>query len=746
MKNLYIKIGQSVIILLILLAFGSTKAANTFTWNNLPDSYLSPPPPTAYHMTGGGWYCQGGAPGIAIGLDNSDIGVTYTLYQDGVPQVPTVAGTGFSLDFGVWVGTHHYEAKGTNGMGTTDMLDTVLVTRNETITPSVTITDNTAEHTILAGTSVTFSATAADPHGDCTFQWYINGGPISGATNYQYTTSTIINGDYFSVVMTDTDYLCVNTRTATSIPITMIVVDKFWTGVTNSLWNNATNWNPAGVPTQPKNVFIPNVSAQPVITTAMSVNDLRIQNGTYVTIANSGALTVKGKLYINGPNGLLINFDGGNNYVSGSLIDNGIEGTGNAQMGCYLSKIAWHYISSPISSPTAGIFLADYLRTSDPSRYLGWGDWIVDPATPLQVMRGYAVYKPQTNNLSEIFSGNLNTGIISFTGSRSTADTMAGWHLVGNPYPSSIDLNNSNISWGHFEPVAYFWDEQSGYRAYPTTGTFGTHTQFCPPVQGFFVHIEDTYTGGTTLTFSNDIRIHYPESFLKDAPAVQNGLVIKSQGLNNNYYDLLSVHFTPDATSGYDVGYDALKRWSYKQAPQIYTVIDEKKVTCNALPFEGKNTAIQMGFSCGLPGIYTLTADSLNTFSTSIGITLEDIKTGITQDLKVNPVYSFSYDTLENPNRFILHFSNPTFGINDLQNVQSTKIYSSGNTIYVKSVSGNLKDGTITVYDLLGKEIFNGVLSNQVFNKITPNAGNGYYQVRVVTSFGVYNAKVYLGN
>ena len=55
--------------------------------------------PSVYAVTGGGSFCSGG-PGLAIGLSNSDLGVSYQLYNGGSPVGSPVAGTGTTLSFG----------------------------------------------------------------------------------------------------------------------------------------------------------------------------------------------------------------------------------------------------------------------------------------------------------------------------------------------------------------------------------------------------------------------------------------------------------------------------------------------------------------------------------------------------------------------------------------------------------------------------------------------------------------------
>ena len=56
-------------------------------------------PPTAYNVIGGGAACN--APGVSVGLANSQTGVSYQLRRNGSPIGSPVAGTGLSISFGL---------------------------------------------------------------------------------------------------------------------------------------------------------------------------------------------------------------------------------------------------------------------------------------------------------------------------------------------------------------------------------------------------------------------------------------------------------------------------------------------------------------------------------------------------------------------------------------------------------------------------------------------------------------------
>jgi|GEM_PF-2417721 len=69
--------------------------------------------PVAYAVTGGGAYCSGGT-GSAVGLADSDIGVSYQLKLNGTDTGSPVAGTGSAISFGDQTGVGTYTVEGSN--------------------------------------------------------------------------------------------------------------------------------------------------------------------------------------------------------------------------------------------------------------------------------------------------------------------------------------------------------------------------------------------------------------------------------------------------------------------------------------------------------------------------------------------------------------------------------------------------------------------------------------------------------
>jgi hypothetical protein len=181
---------------------------------NVVNPLLNNFPPTAYAVTGGGSYCQGSG-GLAVGLANSELGVTYTLYKNTVAQIPTVAGTGSSISFGNQLfGT--YTVSGTNTGGTTAMTGSAIITETPTVPVSVSIAPDA--NNVCAGTSVTFTATPTNG-GAPTYQWYKNTLPVATGVTYSYVP---VNGDVVYVMMTS-DIVCGTPNPATSNSVTMNV-------------------------------------------------------------------------------------------------------------------------------------------------------------------------------------------------------------------------------------------------------------------------------------------------------------------------------------------------------------------------------------------------------------------------------------------------------------------------------------------------------------------------------------------
>ena len=94
------------------------------------------------------------------------------------------------------------------------------VTVNSTITPSVSIIASSLN--ICSGQQVTFTATPVNGGATPSYQWKLNGNNIPGATSSTYQSSSLVNDDVISVVMTSS-IACANPLNVPSNNITIAV-------------------------------------------------------------------------------------------------------------------------------------------------------------------------------------------------------------------------------------------------------------------------------------------------------------------------------------------------------------------------------------------------------------------------------------------------------------------------------------------------------------------------------------------
>ena len=102
----------------------------------------------------------------------------------------------------------------------TVLSNTVLMNVNSNVVPLVSI--GSSGNTICTGTTVNFMAGPSNGGPSPTYQWKLNGNNIPGATNSTYQTSTLVNGDKVSVVMTSS-LSCASPQTTTSPSMTITV-------------------------------------------------------------------------------------------------------------------------------------------------------------------------------------------------------------------------------------------------------------------------------------------------------------------------------------------------------------------------------------------------------------------------------------------------------------------------------------------------------------------------------------------
>jgi hypothetical protein len=419
----------------------------------------------------------------------------------------------------------------------------------------------------------------------------------------------------------------------------------------------------------------------------------------------------------------------------------------------------WHFISSPVISQVIQPAFApldmnntfDFYRW-DPAENLSTGlPWVnlrnsssglnldFDPlnnkSPEFKTGSGYLVayspgyINPGGNGITKTFSGTLHNGAIS----KPIFNDANPWNLIGNPYPSSLDFDKFNTVTGSKLVDAAYWTALSdgSYASYAVgSGGIKGATKNIAPMQGFFVQASAT----KDVDFTNEMRLHSDQPWLKNGQEIPDQLRLELTNAKNSLKDEILIHRSAvfDGTTG------AEKLMSMKSdAANLFTIKSGKNFCIDQV---AENTEkIVLGLMPYLANNYTITLTS-NSFPASEIITIEDLKTGKKQDLKKEPVYSFSALPGDEINRFILHFKS-TNGISEEVTKNGIRVYVSGKTINIKQTT--LQKGMLHVYNATGQLVETKSLSALLSQSI--NLGHlpaGIYLMQINSGKEFYSGKV----
>lgn len=500
----------------------------------------------------------------------------------------------------------------------------------------------------------------------------------SGALTFRFTSDGSVTGGGWAAAI-----ICLDPPATTS-----------WTGNTNSDWFNSGNWS-NGIPGPVTEVTIPgNLVNYPTLLTSTTVAEI---------IINSG----------------------------GSFIGSEFLSTGSALVKRDIINSDYHFISSPVGDASIGnvfplnqleVWAREYNETSGNWENLTAGDI-------LTVGKGYTVQmnQPQT----ALFSGVLNSSPVTSTLARlnpGVNPSRVGWNLLGNPFASAIDWDLTEHS--SIDGSVYVWN---GSQYVSWNGTTGALTNGIIPAENSF--FAKTEVHGTTLSIPLTARVHSNVGYYKST--VANLLELTVEG--NNSSDKTFVHFNDQATADFDNEYDAYKLFGNSDAPQIFSIISGNILSINELPMAG-NEMVNLGFKSSISAIYTLNAQGIDNFSSNVSVSLQDVKLNIIQDLKVNPVYSFTYEEGDAENRFRLKFLDMT-GLAETA-LPGIKVFSFDKTVVVENAG--LHKGVIRIYDITGRELYSQQLDAQPTTYFPLQVTSGTYIVMILSQKGSVNTKIHI--
>jgi len=525
-------------------------------------------------------------------------------------------------------------------------------------------------------------------------------------------------------------------------------------------YNNA--WlpiNPAGIATSNDNIIINTGTAN--ISAKTNCNTLTVNAGAALTVNSGITLTVSD----------ILTLQSTSTSYSSLIYDGTI--VGNIKYERYTNSNSNG--NDLITPPLSGQSWADFLTTDTNS------DDLLDNDNVVNTTYAFAPFDKSVANYVNYTNGTtatLNSGIgyrvatdngttLTFTGSAqseavaldiiSAGDNYAKWNLIGNPYPSYLDIKaflehevatgvkNIDIMENASGIYGYDGDVSNGWHVITLANDDG---KFMTPGQGFFVAANPNDIAAYDIEFTPTMRTsNNGDDFIanRDASTLKY-LKLKINTATKNY--CTEFYFNSNSSRGLDIGYDAsiwggnapnFALYSHLIENSIGIPIALQSLHINDLDF----VTIPLGVNANQGEQLTFSISDYN-LPTNTEVYLEDTLTNTYTLLNANDYTIIPNSNLNDVGRFYLHVSNSTLSTPQ-HTLDAISIYA--NSIHKTVVISGLLDNTIvSIYDLQGRLVISkslkAVSQSQSIN--VTDLSTGVYMIQLKNKTQTKTQKVIL--
>lgn len=544
-------------------------------------------------------------------------------------------------------------------------------------------------------------------------------------------------------------------------------------------WSVASNWSNNTVPDITKCVRIPTGKTLTVNVNTAQAKRLKVDAGGKITIPKDRALTVDGDI---------INNSTAEDFViesGGSLKQNDDSAVNTGQITAKRNFIfssqrkQYNYIISPVIGQKIKQIYANppyviYHKEEYNFFYNAYnGDYIAG--------RGLAIKEPSvasvpTSNIDAVMMGEPFNGILNYPLSYTTTQQGVdhGFNLVGNPYPSNLDLmqlyqdNSSKITADFM-----FWDNRgnalfeqmgsgyggSSYAVFNATGP-GTGTaapsssalsdkkipnRYARPGTAFLIRALPG-ANGQTLNFKNQYRVAAnsagsPEYFGKGV----------SDEITNRYWLTMTTPSEVDFMSavvyfdGGDDAYTADDSDALNLSDELYTLAGDHQLLIQGRKSFDNRDKVNLGYRAFETGTHIISVyDKEGVFAEGQNIWLIDLLLDRVVNLAEKP-YKFMTRPGEYNDRFVIVYR-PIKTKNIDTNVGNEILFAKkDNNIVVTSTIDKISE--IEIFNLIGKSVHKHSEINS--NEFKINSLNFNHQVIVVavkTETGEFVTRKFINN
>lgn len=542
-------------------------------------------------------------------------------------------------------------------------------------------------------------------------------------------------------------------------------------------WSDIYNWNPAYLPSLNNCVRIPSGNILIVDTGDAMAKSIEIDQGGKLEITSGNSLVLKDELINHGTSEDFIleqdaNFVQLNNLASNSgqmkakkefiFTDNVNPNNNRKQYNFAISPLEGQNIRSIYpGNPSAIEFQehANYFVNSN-------GNYIPGKAFALKEPSKAAV--PSSTILAE-FRGEPFNGEMQFNLKYTHNNNPdKGFNLVGNPYPSNVDLkliyerNQDNI-----EPNFYFWDNR-GNEVFVQQGSNYSGDNYA-----YFNAVAGGGTGIAASGDSNEQRIPTKnvsvgtgfliraQSHANDIPLImdnsmrttQNGPSFTGKGNNlfeedpvdrywlnlttpNNLSSMIAIAYFEGGTNAFSVDDSE----TFGASDDFFSLAENHQLKIQGRSLFEITDTVNLGYRAYNHGTYSLSIfQKEGVFEEGQAIYIYDKLFRKTVNLQEGP-YSFRTEAGDFNDRFQIIYKIKKLQINPREELF---VYKQNNNIEIKSESQEIIE--IKVYDIFNKLVYQGSNLNQNTHIVpAKRVKKEVYFIHILTKDGEWTTKKYL--
>ena len=255
-----------------------------------------------------------------------------------------------------------------------------------------------------------------------------------------------------------------------------------------------------------------------------------------------------------------------------------------------------------------------------------------DITNPILANRGYFVYQPQGTMTIDV-TGTINAGDqtlpVTFTNSGNVSGD--GWNLVANPYPCTIDWNDTDWQKTNINNAVYVYNAATGlYASYVNGVASNGGSRYIPSSQSFFVVAN---AAAPVLMAREGVKANVNGTFRSTESAHES---LALQLSNGTFTDEVVLTYHQESTDRFDGSFDAFKLRSPIESAPYFAAIsgDGYDLSVYTTPQPTMEMIIPLRIEVGVSGTYTLTPRHLNAFAKGACLVLEDILNGSVYPLR----------------------------------------------------------------------------------------------------------------